>query len=228
MTDERARDAVFLDTCVLLNYLYQEWEDDRVAELLQHDSLSHVVSESVLEEFEIVLERREPVYDDFVSYLVDVDGRPAEFDPDERDVWVAGNDRRHVRAIQYVLSQANSRQEAQARLRQVLRAIELRAGQLREQLLDEVVERNPQIELHFRVDGVIPNSADVKVVCDAAYWCAHTPHAGPFVSLDTDDIVQCRDEINDTLRAERDDSWCLEIIVPEDVPLDRTPTQNDD
>jgi hypothetical protein len=213
------RTAVFLDTCVLLNYLYQEWEGDRAVELLETTELAHVVSESVTEEFETVLGRRAPVYDDFVTFLVESDGEPAEFEPDDRDVWIAGNDQSHVRNIQYVLSRADTAREAQTRLRRVLRLIELRASRLREELLDDVVEQNPELGLQFRVADVVPNSADVKIVCDAAYWCANGRRRGPLVSLDDDDIVRHRDEINETLRTERGEGWCLDIVVPEDVVL---------
>ena len=208
------RTAVFLDTCVLLNYLYQEWEGGRAVELLETAELAHVVSESVTEEFETVLERRGPVYDDFVTFLVE-----SEFDPDDRDIWIAGNDQSHVRNIQYVLSRAETAREAQTRLRRVLRLIELRASRLREELLDDIVEQNPEFELQFRIADVVPNSADVKIVCDAAYWCANNRRQGPLVSLDDDDIVRHRDGINETLRTERGERWCLDIVVPEDIVL---------
>lgn len=213
------REAVFLDTCVLLNYLYQEWEGNRAVELLETTELAHVVSDSVTEELETVLDRRRPVYDDFVTFLVEADGEPAEFEPDDRDVWIAGNDQSHVRNIQYALSCTDTPREAQTRLRRVLRLIELRVSRLREELLDDVVEQNPELGLQFRVADVIPNSADVKIVCDAAYWCANGRRQGPLVSLDDDDIVRHRDDINETLRAERDERWCLDIVVPEDVVL---------
>jgi hypothetical protein len=222
-------EAVFLDTCVLLNYLNRHWEGDRVSTLLEDDCLRHVISETVAKEFDTVCDRRAEIYPDLLAFLVETEDDIQSYDPDDRDLHVGGNDAGHVRELQYELAQHEGRRQVQVALRRLLRRVELVAEVIIEEFVDAVVEPNPDIDLQFSLGEVIPNSADVKVVCDAAHWQANgeLEGEGPLVSLDTADIVDRAASINETLTAEKGPDWELEITTPEAVPCG-TPTGSDD
>jgi hypothetical protein len=225
MTLQRPPEAVFLDTCILLNYLYRRWEGDKVSALLEQESLDHVVSESVIQEFETVCDRRGDIYPDLLDYLIEEETGVEHFDP-----YVAGNDRRHLRTILGELAQIEDRREVQARVRHFLRELEARVETVREELLDNIVELNPYIELQFRVADVIDNHDDVKVVCDAAYWCAECEGDGPLVTLDSRDLIDNEADINETLIEEKDEAWRIEITIPKAVqlePVDATAERTD-
>jgi predicted nucleic acid-binding protein len=217
MSSSSPPSAVFLDTCILLNYLYQPWEGDKVSTLLEEERLNHVVSESVAEEFDTICDRRHEIYPDLLDFLLETEADVETFDPDERNLWIDDNDTTHVRTLLGTLAQLDDRREVQARVRRFIRRLDAQIQRLQTELLDEVVEQNPHLELQFRLADVISNRADVKVVCDAAYWCAEGDGQGPFVTLDKTDIVHKRDEINTTLTTERGETWRLEICVPKEV-----------
>jgi len=53
---------VFADTCILLSFVQREWEPTDETELIESDSVTIVVSESVIEELLAVSERRRDIY----------------------------------------------------------------------------------------------------------------------------------------------------------------------
>jgi predicted nucleic acid-binding protein len=219
--------AAFLDTCILLNYLYQPWEGDKVSTLLEEERVDHVISESVAEEFDVICDRRSKIYPDLLDFLLETEENVETFDPDERDLWIDANDTTHVRTLLGTLAQLEDRREVQARVRRFIRRLDAQIQRLQTELLDEVVEQNPHLGLQFRLADVIPNRADVKVVCDAAYWRAEGGGHGPFVTLDKTDIVENRDAINTTLTTERGETWRLEISVPKEVLSEFTKAVSD-
>lgn len=217
MSSSSPPSAVFLDTCILLNYLYQPWEGDKVSPLLEEDRLEHVISESVAEEFDVICERRKEIYPDLLDFLLETGEKVETFDPDERDLWIDDNDRNHVRTLLGTLAQREDRREVQAKVRRFIRRLDAQIQRIQTELLDDVVEQNPNLSVQFRLADVVPNRADVKVVCDAAYWCAEADGHGPFVTLDKTDIIERQDEINTTLTAEQGEDWRLEISVPMEI-----------
>jgi predicted nucleic acid-binding protein len=54
-TDE---ESVFCDTGILINYMNLEWERDLTSKLLEDHSGDVVISESVVEEFSSIIDRR--------------------------------------------------------------------------------------------------------------------------------------------------------------------------
>jgi hypothetical protein len=208
-------DSVFLDTCILLNYVNRFWEGDKVSDLLDTDDVEHVISETVAEEFEDVCERREEIYPDMVSFLLEAseDEDISSFDPSERDVRIAGNDRNHVRTIQFELASVDDQREVLRLLRRFLRNLETVIETVTEDIVDTVVEPCAPILLTFRVADVVPNDADAKVVCDAAQW---TADGGPgvFATLDSTDLLDNETAINEVLEREESTEWCLTMIEP--------------
>lgn len=212
-------ESVFVDTCVLLNYVYRYWEGDKVSDLLQAEDIEHVISDDVADEFDEVCDRRHDIYPDMVQFLVETDEEISEYDPDDRKPWVAGNDHQHIRTIQFKLASTTSGPREMLRiLRRFLRNLDAVISRVSEELIDTVVSPGGSIPLSFSLGDVIDNTADQRVVCDAAQWSADGG-SGVFVTLDKSDLVNNAAEINAVLESEKSSDWCLNILLPGEITL---------
>ncbi len=216
MSEIEVPDEVFADTCILLNFVQQEWEGDVASALIDHESIEVVISQSVYEEFEDVCERRQDIYPDFLDFLLEEDGEIEEYDPGSRRVYFDSNDVGHIRSIQYDLADEEDRREVQYRLRRFIKAAESRIDYLKSKFEGQTIDPVVPLELRFALDGEIENSADVRVITDAAAWTANGG-SSVLVTQDSEDIVDCAEDINAVIRAKQDDEWTLIITVAVDV-----------
>jgi len=217
MSETDHPDAVFADTCILLNFVQREWEGDQTSTLIESELIEIVISQSVYEEFKNVCERREDIYPDFLDFLLEEDGELEEYDPASRRVYFDSNDVGHVRSIQYELADVDNRREAQYRLRRFIRAVESRIEYLESKFADEgIIDPFVPLGLRFALDILIEHSADVRVISDAAAWTANGG-SSVLVTLDSEDILDQAVQINKILRTEQDNNWILSITVPEAV-----------
>lgn len=219
MSEIELPDEVFADTCILLNFVQSEWEGDVTSELINHNHVTIVVSQSVYEEFEKVCARRQDIYPDFLDFLLEEEGDIEDYDPTSRRVYFDSNDVSHIRSIQYELADVEDKREVQYRLRRFIRAAKSRIQHLKTKYGDEVIDPMVPLELRFALDGEIENSADVRVITDAAAWTANGG-SSILVTRDTQDILDRVDKINEIIRNEQNDEWTLIISVPQAV-LDR-------
>lgn len=216
MSDPALPGEVFADTCILLNFVQSEWEGDFTSDLINHGCIDIVISKSVYEEFESVCERRADIYPDFLDYLLEEDGDIEDYDPASRRVYFDSNDVSHIRSIQYELADADERREVQYRLRRFISAAKARIDHLKEKYEDEVIDPVVPLELRFALDREIDNSADVRVITDAAAWTANGG-SSILVTQDSQDIIDNADDINEVIREEQSEDWTLIVTVPQDV-----------
>jgi|AntRauMinimDraft_3_1070383.scaffolds.fasta_scaffold04035_2 predicted nucleic acid-binding protein len=212
---------VFADTCILLSFVQREWEPTDETELIESDSVTIVVSESVIEELLAVSERRRDIYEDMVDYLVELDTDIEEYDPGDRHVYFARNDAKHVRNLQMDLAGRGDRREILRDLRTFVRAAGRRVEYLESLLADQTVDPIPPLELRFAMDGILNHDADTKIVTDAAAWTADGG-SGVLVTRDSDHIRQNESRINELLTEEQGAAWTLQIQLPEHVLAETT------
>lgn len=206
----------FCDTCVLLNYLNQEWERDKTTAFFEAERLEQVISETVESEFENVVDRRLDLYEDFVEFI-NRGGEVAEYTPDRGYL----NDQRHVREIQEAVLTADDTEttpQAAKRLRRFSRRFEQKADAIVAQEIAEVVFTSPPLSLTFSLRDIIDNENDCDVVADGADWAAQGG-SGLFITLDGEDILELADKINDVICEEFDEEGTLHITPPDaDLP----------
>lgn len=217
MTEAQPPESVFADTCILLNFVQREWEGDRSSTLIECAIAEIIISQSVYEEFENVCERREDVYPDFLDFLLDEEGEIEDYDPASRRIYFDSNDIGHVRSIQYELADLENRREVQYRLRRFIKAAESRIEYLESKFDDEkIVDPFVPLGLRFELDKLIEHSADVRVITDAAAWTANGG-SSVLITLDSEDIHDHAEQINETLQTEQSDEWTLKIAIPQRV-----------
>jgi len=217
MAETQPPESVFADTCILLNFVQREWEGDRSSTLLESDLIKVIISQSVYEEFENVCERREDIYPDFLDFLLEEEGEIEDYDPASRRIYFDSNDIGHIRSIQYELADMDDRREVQYRLRRFIKAAASRIEYLESKFDDEkIVDPFVPLDLRFELDKLIEHSADVRVITDAAAWTANGG-SSVLVTLDSEDIRDQPEQINETLRTEQSDEWTLSITVPKRV-----------
>jgi predicted nucleic acid-binding protein len=216
MSDTELPGQVFADTCILLNFVQSEWEGDVTSDLINHNTIDIVISQSVYEEFENVCDRRQDIYPDFLDFLLEEEGEIEDYDPNSRRVYFDSNDVKHIRSIQYELADVEDRREVQYRLRRFISAAESRIEYLKSKYEDEVVDPYVPLGLRFALDREIENSADVRVITDAAAWTANGG-SSILVTGDSRDIVDRSEDINEVISNEQDSDWALVISIPQEV-----------
>lgn len=224
--DDALPTEVFVDTCILLNFVQREWEHDHATALVTSTSVTLVVSETVLEELANVAERRRDIYEDFLDYLLETEDGIEEYDPAERRTYFGGNDARHVRNLQEQLTTLEDRREVLRRLRRFVRAAGRRLEHVRSTLEGDAIDPVPPLGLRFAIDELLDHDADTRVVTDAAAWTANGG-SGVLVTLDNDDLFHHADRINEVLSSEQGPEWVLRITRPDDVLADPTPVEPD-
>ncbi len=212
-------EEVFVDTCVLLNFIQQEWETTRSKSLVESELVELVVSESVKNELDNVSNRRTDIYKDLVEFLMEEEGDIENYGLDDRRVYIGKNDAKHVRDIQMTLASLDDSREVLRRFRRYLKAIDRRLKFLEQQLEDNIVFPSGSLELEFAVHGLIGNDNDATIVTDAAGWTADGG-SGILVTLDSGDLLDYEEDIADLLEEEVGSEWILDIRTPEGVPTE--------
>jgi hypothetical protein len=209
---EAAAAQAFVDTCILLHFVQQEWERSRTVELVGNSDVDLVASEKVSQEFSAAVDRRLDLYRDMIDYLAADDGAIEEFESDD----ASGNDLSHLRTIQQELTTEDDPQQVLTRLRTYLRAVNRRVDHIDGLLEESVVEPLPPFELKLAIDRVLNHTDDTQVVSDAAAWTAHGG-SGLFVTLDKDDLFDNADRIVETILETQGPEWVVDIVSPDDV-----------
>ncbi len=224
MSGESLPAEVFADTCVLLNFVQREWEPDHASALVTSESVTIIVSETVLTELTDVGGRRRDIYVDMVDYLLDTEAEIEEYEPRDRRIYIGDNDARHIRNLQQHLTGLDDRREILRRLRHFVRAAGRRIDHLESELGKHVIDPMPPLELRFAIDRILDHDADTRVVTDAAAWTADGG-SGILVTLDDDDLFQHADRINELLSDEQGPEWMVRIIQPNDIFAERLSTR---
>jgi len=209
-------DDVFADTCVLLNFVQQEWERDRSSALVESDAVGLVVSRNVLEELSDVSDRRRDIYSDMIDFMVETEAGIEEYDPSERHVYVGKNDAGHIRQIQGELAMLADRNRVQKRLRRFVREAGRRVDHLESLLADEAIDPFVPLGLRFAVDRILDHDADTKVLTDAAAWSANGG-SGVLVTLDNEHLLDKEARLVEVIVDEQGPEWSIEINPPDDI-----------
>lgn len=216
MSDQTPTEEVFSDTCVLLDFVQGNDRQPHSLALVKTDAIEIIVSDAVTEELENVTDRRADIYDDLLEFLHTSDEGITDYDMSERHVYFGENDHNHVLNLQMDLRDITDNREVLRRVRQFLREVDRRYAYLMEQLDgNEVMTLAPQ-ELEWNIRDLIGNGDDARVVTDAAGWSANGG-SGVFVTRDTGDIIEYKDELADLLREAQGAEWVLRIQKPKDV-----------
>jgi hypothetical protein len=200
---------VFCDSNILINYLNQEWEGLQGTELVTSEAVYVIISHTVEEELNDLVDRRLDMYGDFLQYLLGQQGKAEEYTPDEH---LEGNDKKHLETVKMTLA-GDDPAESYKRLREFTLKYRSRADQLLEQYVHEVVFTSAPLTLTFELDDLIPNSKDVQIIAGAADW-SDQEGSGVLATNDTGDIVDRREEINDLIEAHFGDDALLYILRP--------------
>lgn len=212
-------EEVFSDTCVLLDFVQQDAGQAASTELIETDAVQVLVSDAVMDELATVTDRRKDIYADLIDFILGSEGCIVDYDPQERHVYVGENDKDHILNLQMDLRDIEDDREVLRRLRQYVRGIKRRQEYLEEKLADQVVVSYAPLPLQWDIQDIIKNGDDAYVVIDAAGWSADGG-SGIFVTRDSGDILEYREELAEFLREEQGPDWVLQIYEPETVLSD--------
>lgn len=216
MSGEQSHDTVFADTCVLLNFVQQEYEHNRSTALIESESITIVVSPNVLDELASVSERRHDIYEDMLDFLVKQNRDIDDYDPADRRVYIGKNDRRHVYDILMTLANVDDRRDVLRRLRQFVRATDRRVDHLEVTLEENTVDPLAPFGLELALGRLLNHNADARIVTDAAGWAADGG-SGVLVTLDGDDLLGNKESITDLITERQGTEWVIEIIPPDRI-----------
>jgi len=227
MTGNRTSEVVFADTCVLLNFVQQEWERSYSTALVQSESVDIVVSQNVVEELESVSSRRYEIYDDLIDFLLGQQADIEDYDPSDRRVYIGNNDATHVRNLQMKLSSLEDQREVLRRLRKFVRSAGRRVEHLETALKDHTIDPLAPYGLELALTSLLDHGADARIVTDAAAWTADGG-SGVLVTLDDDDLFENEDEIVELLEDKQGPDWVIEILPPDEVLSDPAGTDQNE
>jgi len=171
-------------------------------ELIESDSVTIVVSESVIEELLAVSERRAATSTRTWSTT------SWNWTPISRSTTRAtgtSTSRETTPSTSGTCrwtSLVGDRREILRDLRTFVRAAGRRVEYLESLLADQTVDPIPPLELRFAMDGILNHDADTKIVTDAAAWTADGG-SGVLVTRDSDHIRQNESRINELLTEEQ-------------------------
>ncbi|EMA06926.1 hypothetical protein C438_05217 [Haloferax denitrificans ATCC 35960] len=208
-----AATELFLDTCVLLNYVQAWLERSYYSEQLfeQHDS-SKLISTTVESEFDERCDSREFIYSDIVDYILYDDGRLEEYPVDDRDnpEYITNHDRSFVQRVVDELSESN-KEELLRQLREYHMQVEDRRQGIYEEL-DSVLEASSDAMLKRYLQGAVRNRMDRQVLVDASDWSGNGG-SGVFITKDKGDILKNTEQINEAIDLSRSPEAVLEILT---------------
>lgn len=216
MTDSTVLEEIFADTCVLLNFVQREWERDRSMNLIESEEIDVIVSQTVIDELRDVSDRRRDIYEDLIDFLLEDEENIEEYDPADRRVYIGENDASHVRNLKMELSALNNRREVLRQVRRFVREAGRRVEYLESVLRDTTIDPLPPFDLKLAIDRILDQSADTKIVAEAAAWTAEGG-SGVLVTLDSDDIFEHEEKIVELLATEQGTGWILEFMLPDKV-----------
>ena len=196
------------DTCILLNFVQQEWERDRTSDLLEGTDVRFVISEAVEEEFENKTDIRADAYNDLLTAVLSDEDELSDFTP---DVW--GNDEQHLYELIGHLETLDP-EVAATKFRQYQRKFRSRTEYVLAELIHEVVFTAPPLFFASTLHDVVSNENDCQVLAQVADW-AHNGGSGVFVTMDRKDILEKESSINECIDDEYDDGTMLVILAPE-------------
>lgn len=221
MTDNMTPDEAFLDTCILLDFVQQDTGQIHSTELIETEAVEIVVSDAVIEELENVTGRRKDIYEDLINFLLEDGDSLTDYDGNDRHVYIGDNDYDHILNLQMDLRDLEENREVLRRLRRFIRAVERRTEYLEEKLSDQVIMSQAPLPLEWAINEIIDNTADARVVTDAAGWTANGG-SGVFVTRDSGDIIEFETELAELLTKEQGPEWVLRIYTPKTFLSTRT------
>ncbi|MCT9095353.1 hypothetical protein [Haloarchaeobius sp. HME9146] len=214
--------GVFCDTSVLLRYVLGQG-DTAAQELLIEKENSKIISPKVKEEFEIVPERKEEIYLDFMELLTSEDRSIAEAKAEDRD-YLKTNDVDFFKSLRDEIASKDDKRAKLKTLREKQKIIDQRWGRV-SALVEDTKEQNDDLGLILKLGRIVDNEDDVQVICDAARW-SDNGGSGLFCTLDYHDIINNRDEIREAILDYDENCDSLKIGDPSGI-LSRLDDQDD-
>lgn len=226
---------VSLDTCVLLNYIQIPFESDRGSEdLLSHENVTRIIGTVVYEELENRRSVRNQVYLDLlcVAESLDLDSgdmtipiyefeaRDVELPDDDLDV--TSNDLDHIEDIQWDLVGAEDQEDLDDRISDLREKIRYMKARRREvDAATELFEKEYNNQLADAIDKEIHNRQDAAVISQTVAWKYDNRNIDPIpeilVTLDSKDLLDKEEDINDVIEEEYSVGSTISIKRPEDV-----------
>lgn len=226
---------ISLDTCVLLNYIQSPFERDQGSEeLLRHEEITRIIGSVVCEELENRRSVRKQVYFDLlcVAESLDLDSGDMtipiyEFEardielPDD-NLNVTGNDLSHIKDIQWDLVGAEDQDDLDARIFDIREKIRYMKARRREVgAATEQFEKEYNTQLADAIEDEIYNRQDAAVIAQTVAWKYENRDIDPIpeilATLDSKDMLDKEEEINDVIVQEYSVGSTISIKAPVDV-----------
>jgi len=226
---------ISLDTCVLLNYIQIPFERDRGSEdLLRHEDITRVIGSVVYEELENRRSTRNQVYFDLlcVAESLDLDSGDMtipiyEFEardvelPDD-DLSVTGNDLDHIEDVQWDLLGAEGQDDLNDRISDLREKIRYMKARRREvDTATELFEKEYDTQLADAIEKEIHNRQDAAVIAQTVAWKYDNRDIDPIpeilVTLDSKDMLDREEEINDVIKEKYSVGSMISIKCPVDL-----------
>ncbi|MFB6176220.1 MAG: hypothetical protein ABEI99_03560 [Halobaculum sp.] len=199
---------VFCDTSVLLAYVFDH--ELSAEQLVTGDSRTVVVSETVESEFTRVPERRDDIYDDFIS-MIQSDESVAIDIADGRSYFTS-NDQEFVENLRRRVTDAESPAEQLRILRERQRLATRRIDTVNDQIA-RTCDRNDDLDLLMALGTVVMNEDDCQVLADAALW-SREGGPGDLATRDYRDMIDNAAGINREIETTYDEEGTLQIDTP--------------
>lgn len=226
---------ISLDTCVLLNYIQIPFESDQGSEdLLSHENVTRIIGSVVYEELENRRSVRNQVYLDLlcVAESLDLDSgdmtipiyefeaRDVELPADDLDV--TSNDLDHIEDIQWDLVGAEDQEDLDDRISDLREKIRYMKARRREvDAATELFEKEYNNQLADAIDEEIHNRQDAAVIAQTVAWKYDNKNIDPIpeilVTLDSKDLLDKEEDINDVIEEEYSVGSTISIKRPEDI-----------
>ncbi len=211
-TEPTRSDEVFCDTCVLLDYVLDQGNEGARELLIEADD-PKVISEKVESEFNKVPDRREDIYLDFMKIITSDDTTVEETEIGERE-YLSPNDMGFFEQLKEEVVEGDSPTERLKILREKQKLIDRRFGQTQE-IISRICEQNDDFGLLLNISKIVSNEDDCQVISDAVKW-AMNGGSGKLTTLDSKDIIQNSDAINDAISDYHEEPPELHIMRPTD------------
>jgi hypothetical protein len=226
---------IFLDTCVLLNYIQVPFEPDRGSnELLGRDDLTRVIGSVVYEELENRRSVRTQVYLDLlcVAESLDLDSgdmtvpiyefEARDVDLPNDDLKVTNHDLDHIEDLQWDLVGADDQDDLNDRISDLREKIRYMKARRREvDAATERFEKEYNNQLADAIEEVIFSRQDAAVLAQTVAWKYDNRDIDPvpeiIVTLDSKDMLSKESEINTAIRDEYSVGSTISIKCPEDI-----------
>lgn len=206
-------DAVFSDTCILLDYVLKQ-DNGSAKEILKHHQAENVISRTVEREFNGVKKRREKLVKSILK--ANKKGDLDTWEPPQ-SINLSPNDRTYCGELLSELRDMKSDSDVLKFLSEKERRLRQGKDQLLQEpdaVIDTVWNGDRSATLLGNLQSCVRNRDDRKVICDAADW-ANQSDTNTFVSSDYNDIISSRDRIEEWVERDRNVSQ-LKILTKEE------------